>query len=169
MLALVDERQDFRDRRIRARQRLHRTQPFSKNAGAVEQLLIERANRSQPFAREFATLHTDDVEAFEAGVLAVDKAERNHVAANPTDSADHHLRSYSRELMHRRQTADENKVTDLAMTAKCRRGCEDHVVADLAIVTHMAAVHEVAAIADSGDATTDHAPGVHRYRFPDGA
>src|ERR1700722_2577177 len=122
MLALVDESQDFRDRRIRGRQRLHRTQPFGKNAGSVEQLLIERANRGQPFARELATLHADDVEAFEAGGLAGDKAERNHVAANPADSADHYLRTYSRELMHRRQTADENKITDLAVTAKCRRG-----------------------------------------------
>src|ERR1700761_9035153 len=62
MLAVVDERQDLRDRRVCARQRLHRAQPFGKNARSVEQFLVERTHRGQPLARELATLHADDIE-----------------------------------------------------------------------------------------------------------
>ena len=145
MLAVADEGEDFRDRGILGRQRLHRVQPFGKDAGAVKQLLIERAYGRQPLLGELAALHADDVEAFEAGILAVDEAERNDVAAHAADAADHHLRPDPRELMHRRQPADEDEIADLAMAAQRRRGREDHVVADLAIMTDMAAVHEVAA------------------------
>ena len=169
MLTVVDERQDLRDRRVRARQRLHRAQPFGKNARSVEQFLVERPHRGQPLSRELATLHADDVEAFETGVLTVDEAERNHVTANPADSADHHLRSYPRELMHRGQPADENEIADFAVTAKRRRGREDHVVTDLAIVTDMAAIHEIAAVADTGDAAAGDAAGTHGNLLADGA
>ncbi len=43
MLAVIDESQDFRDRGILDRQRLHLVQPFGKNAGSVKQFLIERS------------------------------------------------------------------------------------------------------------------------------
>ena len=48
MLAVADEGEDFRDRRILARQRLHRVQPLGEDAGAVKQLLIERAHGGEP-------------------------------------------------------------------------------------------------------------------------
>src|ERR1700693_2955898 len=100
MLAVADEGQDFRNRGIRAGQWLHLAQPLGKNNGSVKQLLIARAYPGKPLAREFTALHADDIEAFEAGVLAVDEAERNHVAANPADAANHHLRTDPRELVH---------------------------------------------------------------------
>src|ERR1700738_3152507 len=81
MLAVANKGQNFRDRRIFGRQRLHRAQPLGKNAGAVKQLLIERTYGSEPLARKFAALHADDVEAFKAGILAVDQTKWNHVAA----------------------------------------------------------------------------------------
>src|ERR1700761_7211022 len=71
--------------------------------------------------------------------------------------------------MHCGQPADENKIADFAVTAKRRRGREDHVVANLAIVTDMAAIHEITAVTDTGDAASGHGPGVHGNRFPDGA
>ena len=103
MLAAADEGQDFRDRRIFAGQRLHRAQPFGEHARAMKQLLIERPDHGEPLAREFAAPHADNVETFEAGILAVDEAEGNDIAANAADAADHHLRSDPRELMHGRQ------------------------------------------------------------------
>src|SRR5580692_7138202 len=126
MLAVADEGQDFRNRGIRAGQWLNLAQPLGKNTGSVKQLLIERAYRGKPLAREFAALHADDIEAFEAGILAVDEAERNHVAANPADAANHHLRTDPRKLVHRGQPTDENKIADLAVTAKRGGGREDH-------------------------------------------
>jgi hypothetical protein len=68
-----------------------------------------------------------------------------------------------------REPSDKNKIADLAMTAERRRGCKDHIVADLTIVTDMAAVHEVTAVADAGDAPARHGPGAHGGLFADDA
>src|SRR5207237_646709 len=97
-------------------------------------------------------LHADDIEAFEARILAIDQPERNDVAANAADPADHYLGTNPRELVHRRQSADEDEISDLAMAAKRGRGCENHIMADLAVMPDMAAIHEIAAIADPRDA-----------------
>ena len=86
----------------------------------MKQLLIERAHRGEPRLGELAPLHADDVEAFEAGILAVDEAERNDVATDAADAADHHLRPDPGELMHRGQPADEDEIADLAMAAERR-------------------------------------------------
>src|ERR1700733_5342031 len=48
MLAVFDESKNLRDRRVRSCQWLHGTQPFGKNAGSMEQFLIERAHCGQP-------------------------------------------------------------------------------------------------------------------------
>src|SRR4051794_10794834 len=92
MLALADECQDLRDRRILGRKMLHLVEALGKEARAVKQLLIERPYHGEPFAAEFAPFHADDIEAFENRVLAVHEAERNDVAAHAADPADHHLR-----------------------------------------------------------------------------
>ena len=104
-----------------------------------------------------------------AGILAVDEPERNHVAAHAADAADHHLRPDPGELVHRRQPADEDEIADLAMAAQRRRGREDHVIADVAVMADMAAIHEVAAVADAGDAAAGDRAGIHGHGFADGA
>src|SRR2546422_857386 len=81
------------------------------------------------------------------------------------NTAAHHRRSDRGELVHRRQPADEDEIADLAMAAERRRRREDHVIADLAVVPDMAAIHEVAAGADPGDAAAGHGAGVHRDGF----
>ena len=134
MLASIDEGEDFSYRRIRRRQRPRGIQPFGKDPGGFKQLLIERADRGKPLAGKLAAFHADDVETFETRILTVHKAIRNHVAANTADAADHRLRTNARELMHGRQATDENKIANLAMSAERRRGCENDVVADLAVV-----------------------------------
>src|SRR5258708_17191365 len=126
MLAVADEGDDLRDRRILRSERLHHVQPLGKDSGPVKQLLIKRPHRRQPRLGEFAALHADDVQPLEAGILAVDEAERNHVAAYAADPADHHLRPDPRELVYRGQPADEDEIADLAMASQRRRGREDH-------------------------------------------
>jgi hypothetical protein len=169
MLALGDEAQNFRDRGVLGRQRLHLAQPLGENAGSIKQLLIERPYDGQSFARELATLHADDVETLEAGILAVDEPERDHVAANAADAADHHLRPDPGELMHRGQPAYENKIADLAVATERGRGRKDHVIADLAVMTDMATVHKISAIADAGNTAPTDGAGVHGHLLPDGA
>src|ERR1700742_3011062 len=71
MLGVANERQNLRDGRIFVCQRLYRREPFRENARPVKQLLIKRAHRREPLAGEFTPLHTDNIEAFEAGILAV--------------------------------------------------------------------------------------------------
>jgi len=48
-------------------------------------------------------------------------------------------------------------------------GRKDHVVAHDAVVTDMAAVHEITAIADTGNATAGRRSGVHGHLLPEGA
>src|ERR1700674_5817389 len=81
-LAVADKGQNFLDCRIFGRERLHLGQPLGKNTGAVKYFFIERWERAKPLAGELATLHADDVESFEAGILAINEPERNHVTAN---------------------------------------------------------------------------------------
>src|SRR5438105_6607327 len=169
MLAVGDEGQNFRDRGVLGRQGLHLAQPLGENAGSMKQLLIERPYDGQSFARELATLHADDVETLETRVLTVDEAERDHVAADAADAADHHLRPDPGELMHRGQPAYEDKIADLAVTTERGRSRKDHVIADLAVMTDMAAVHEISAIADPGNTASTDGAGVHGHLFPDGA
>src|SRR6266702_3380479 len=121
MLPVGDEGQNFRDRGVLGGQRLHLVQPFGKDAWSVKQLLIEGPYDCQSFAREIATLHADDVETLEAGILAVDEAER------------------------------------------------DHVVADLTVMTDVAAGHEISALADAGGTAPTARAGVHGHLFPDDA
>src|SRR5260370_37931834 len=44
-----------------------------------------------------------------------------------------------------------------------------HIVAAVAVMTDMAAVHEISAIADAGNTATANSAGVHGHLFPDGA
>src|SRR5436305_3633963 len=160
MFAGSDECKNFRNCGILGGHRPGGVEALGKSAGSMKQLLIERAQRGKPLARELAPLQADDVEAFEHGVLAVDEAERNDVAAHAADAADHHLRSDPGELMHGGQAADENKIADLAMAAQGSGGRKDHIVANLAVMTDMATVHEVAAVANPGNAAAGGCPGV---------
>src|SRR5260370_40233948 len=61
VLAVADEGEDFRNRRILRGHRLHRGQPLGKDPGAVKQFLVERPHRRQPVLGELAPLHADDV------------------------------------------------------------------------------------------------------------
>src|ERR1700736_4047555 len=169
MLAVANEGQNFRDRRIFGSQRLHRAQPLGKNARTVKQLLIERTYGSKPLAGKFAALHADDVETFEARVLAIDQTKGNHVAADAANAADHRLRSDPDELVNRRQAAHVDKIADLAMAAQRRRCREDDVVSDDTIMANMAVIHEITARADPRDAATLFRSDVHRHAFANGA
>src|SRR4051812_33287917 len=55
------------------------------------------------------------------------------------------------------------------MAAERRRGRKDYVIADHAIVSDMAAVHEVAALANTGDAAAGHGAGAHGRLLANGA
>lgn len=167
MLAGLDKLQDFRDRLIFTRHRLYRSQSFREDTRSIKQLLIKRSNLGEPLAGEFAALHANDVEPFKSCVLSVDQPERNDITTNAADAAHHDLGSDPCELVDRGQAADEDEVANLTVPAQCRGSGEDDVVADLAIMSDMAAIHEVAAVADARDATTANGAGIHRYRLAD--
>src|SRR5882762_10719930 len=122
MLSGIDESQDFRDGGIRTRQMPHLVQTFGKDPGAVKQLLIKRSYHREALAGELAAFHADDVETGERSKLAARKSERDYVAANAAEGADHHLCPHPGELMHGRQAADENEIADLAVAAQRCRG-----------------------------------------------
>src|SRR5712672_3856862 len=150
----IDEGQDFRNRWIGSRQIPRLVETLGKDAGPVKQLLIKRSYHREALAGELAAFHADDVEADEARKLADRKAKRDHVAAHPGEPAHHHLRAHPAELMHRRQAADENKIADLGVAPQRRRGGKSHVIPHDAVVTDVAAIHEITAIPDLGNAAT---------------
>src|SRR5690242_483929 len=112
MPAAIDEGEDLGDRRVLAGERAYRGETLGEHARTVEQLLIKAAYRGKPLAGELAALHADDVEAFEHGILAIDEAVRNDVAAHAADAADHHAMADPGELMHRGQAADIDGIAD---------------------------------------------------------
>src|SRR5262245_2148443 len=118
MLGFGNEGQNLRNRGIFRRHRLHGLQTLGKDAGAVKQLLIKRAHGGEALLGKLPALHADDVEALEHGMLAVDEAERNDVAAHAADAADHHLWPDPRELVDGRQPANIDEVADLAVAAE---------------------------------------------------
>src|ERR1700712_4657859 len=59
MLAVIDESEDFRNRRILRGLRLHGGQALGKDARAMKQLLIERAHLDEALLGEVAALHAD--------------------------------------------------------------------------------------------------------------
>src|ERR1700688_934890 len=91
MLSSIDEVQDFRNRRIGARQIPELVQALGEHAGSVKQLHIKRSDRGQPLAAELAPLHADHVEARHPAELGVYQPERDHAVAPRRARADHHL------------------------------------------------------------------------------
>src|SRR6185312_1519380 len=168
-LAVLDEGENFFDRRIVSHHRLHAFQPLGEDARTMKELLVEPAHGRQALLGELPPLHADEVEAFQYGILTVDQSERNHIAADATDAANHHLRPNPRELVHGGHSADVDKIADLAMAAERGRGREDHVVADKTIMADMAVVHVVAALADLGETTALHCADIHGDAFADRA
>src|SRR5260370_9825872 len=125
----------------------HLVQTIGKDARALTQLNLKRTYQREALAGKLAAFHADEIETGENSILPARKAIRDHVAAHAGESADHHLRTHPAELMHCRQAAHENKIADLAVPAERRRGRKNHVVADAAVVSAMAAIHEITAIA----------------------
>ncbi len=144
-------------------------EPIGEHALGIKQVLVERAHQLQPGMGEFAAAHADHVQALEMGELAADDTVGNHVAAQARQPADHRLRADAHELMCGRQTADVDEIADLAVTAEGGGIGENHIVADMTIVTDMAVGHEEAPRADRRHPAALHRTDVHGHGFADRA
>ena len=132
MLDLGNERQNFGDRWILVCQMRHALESFGKHPGAMEQLLVERSNRSEPIAGEIAALHADDVEALKRRILAVDQAERITSPRTPQTPLPTCVRSACAGAPPKAAMKTKSPISQWRPASPCR---EDDVVADLAIVT----------------------------------
>src|SRR5215472_623847 len=95
-------------------------EPLGEMTGVEEEPLIGTPDRLDALARELSPLEADEIEAFEARVVAVGEPERDDVAAHAADAADHRERSDAGKLMHRREPADHDAVADLDVAAERR-------------------------------------------------
>ena len=162
--------QDFRDRGILRRQRLHRAQPLGENAGAVKQLLIERHARWRAASR--VNLRRFMPMMLRPSRLAYWPLTRPNGITSPRTPQTPPTITCGPIRVNwctADEPADEDKIADLAMAAERGRGRKDHVIADLAVVADMAAVHEIAALADARHAAARDRAGVHGDGSPDGA
>ncbi len=97
---------------------------------------------------EAATFQPDDVQRGQAGTIADDAAERDHVALDARHAADHRRPADAHELMDRRRTADHGMVADGDMAAHHRVVRDDDVVAEAAIMRDVHHRHQHAVAAD---------------------
>ena len=81
-----------------------------------------------------APLQPDHIQADQLSGETECEAERNDVARNAADTADHRAFADAHELVHGHLTAEEDVVADRHMAAEHRIVGKGHAVADMAIV-----------------------------------
>ena len=121
------------------------------------------------FARQAAALEADQVEAGELGMIAERHAVGNDVGVDAGDAADHRALADAAELLNGGEAAENHALADMDMSGERGIVGECDVVFDEAVVADMAAGHEVAVVADGGDAAAAAAAAVHGHAFADDA
>ncbi len=167
------ERQYFGNQRITAKLGASDFQAV----GEHPLLAVERLEGNvQPMDRGFveaAAAQADDVQRSEAGAVADNASERDHVPLDARDPADHRRPADANELMDRRRAADHGVLADADVPTHYGIVRYDDVVADLAIVRdvddgHQHAVGAHAGHADAGrGATVDGAMLPHQGAWAD--
>src|SRR5665213_1689603 len=127
----------------------------------AEQHLEGGAQRLDVLARIAAALHAHDVQPRQPGAVANHRAERNDVALDAGDAADHGIASDAHELMHRRKAAEDGVILDADVTGQRRVIGHDDMIADDAVMRDVRSHHEQAIIADPRDHAAARGAGVH--------
>ena len=142
---------------------------LGENAGAVKQLLIERAHRGEALRVNLRRFMPMMLRPSSAAYWPLTRPNGIMSPRTPQTPPTITCGPIAGELVHRRQPADVDEVADLAVTAqRCRRR-EDHVIADRAVMPDMAVVHEIAAVADARQPAALDRADIHRHAFADGA
>jgi hypothetical protein len=91
----------------------------------------------------------DQIQADDAGALAVGHDEGRHVLGHAADAAEHDIGADAAELVHGDLSGDEDVVVQLHVSGQGGGVGEDVVVADGAVVSDVAVGHEEVAAADA--------------------
>ena len=112
--------------------------PFGEDAGSVKQLLIKRPYASTDVRvvnlRRFMPMMLRPSSTAYWPLTSPNGITSPRTPQTPPTITCGPIRVI---LVHRGQPADENEIADLAVSAQRRRGREDHVVADLAVMADM--------------------------------
>ena len=112
-------------------------------------------------------LEGHDVDAPRPGRRAFAQHERRHVVQHAAQAADEAVAADRREMMHGHGAAERGVIVDVHVPAQQRAVGHDDVVAQLAVVGHVAAGHQEILVADPRDAVFFFAAAIDRDAFAD--
>ena len=117
--------------------------------------------------RELVPLERHDVDAPRPGRRAFAEHERRHVVQHAAQAADEAVAADRREMMHGHGARERGVVVDVNVPAQQRAVGHDDVVAELAVVGHVATGHQEVVVADPRDAVFLFAAAIDRHAFAD--
>ena len=79
LVAVIDERQNFRNRRVAVSHWSHSGKPVGKDAATMEELLIEFTHKLKALMGELSPSHADHVQPFQMRELAARETVGNDV------------------------------------------------------------------------------------------
>ena len=116
---------------------------------------------------EAAAAHSHDVEPDKMRQRSLRHAPGDNIGARAAQSDDHCAFADAHELAHRAPPPNTTLSPTLTWPASMTLLATDNIVADHAVVRHVRADHEEAAVADLGDAAAVLGPGIHRDALAD--
>ncbi len=132
-----------------------------------EQRLVGTLDGYARLATDTSTAHADNVEAPEATVTArpLHRGKGRHVLADSRLAAEHRHAADPAELMNNHESGDERTLLNLHMARQ--HGCagDDGIIADAAVVTDVARIHDHDAVTHDGFSTILQ-PAMNRGIFP---
>src|SRR5262249_16353889 len=137
----------------------------AKLALAEKQGLVSRAHPLNVDLGSAAPTHTDHVEPNQVGQRPMSHGKRDDVGANPAKANNHCAFADAHKLTHTHAATKHDVIRDVDMPCQQDVVCENHVIANLAIMRHVRSDHEKTSIPDFGDATAILGSRAHRYAF----
>lgn len=123
---------------------------FCKVHAAVVEDSVNLLNTADALMREVVAPKTYDVHAREADGLARREDERRYVLVNQSSALNHYVRAEMAELMDKSTSADYGAVVDNHFAGELGGVAHYYVVAERAVMGHVAVCHEQTVVADDG-------------------
>ncbi len=119
------------------------------------------------FGRELIALQRDHVDAARPGRMSLDQHERRHVVQHSAQAADEAVAADRGVMVHGHGAGERGMIVDVHVPAQQRAVGDHDVVAQFAVVGHVAAGHEEVVVPDGGDAVFFFAAAIDRHAFAD--
>src|SRR5262249_26632284 len=134
-----------------------------KLALSEKQRLISRSHALNVGFGKATTTHSNHIESNQVGQGAMRHPKGYDVGPHPTQSDDHGTFADPHELPYRHAPAENDMIANGYVSAEQNVIGEDHVIANLAVMSHVSTDHDEAVIADFSDPAVVLGAGIHRH------